>query len=117
MRAALITPEEACANDGPVSASCAARDRAELARRDLSAKTCARLFPDQEVMKTACVSSCRSYTSGDGQDCAFNYSRSLHAVAAEGPGASSFVGYLVLISALVCGACWALLRARRKARR
>ncbi|MGA2188834.1 MAG: hypothetical protein ABSH33_09900 [Steroidobacteraceae bacterium] len=68
-------------------------------------------------MKTACVSSCRSYTSGDGQDCAFNYSRSLHAVAAEGPGASSFVGYLVLISALVCGACWALLRARRKARR
>lgn len=112
----LVTPDEACTHDGPASAACAARDRAELARRDLSAKTCARLFPDAEVMQTACISSCRSYTSGDGQDCAFHYSRSLHEVAAEKPGSGAFVGSLVLVSAFVCGACWALLRARRKAR-
>jgi len=112
----LITPDEACTHDGPASPACAARDQAELARRDLSAKTCARLFPNQEVMQTACMSSCRSYTSGDGQDCAFNYSRSLHELAAEKPGSGAFVWSLVLVSAFVCGAGWVLLRAWRKAR-
>jgi hypothetical protein len=112
----LITPDEACTHDGPSSAACAARDEAEIARRDLSAKTCTRLFANQEVMQTACISSCRSYTSGDGQDCAFNYSRSLHEVAAEQPGSVAVVWYVILVSALVSGASWAVIRARRKAR-
>lgn len=110
-----MTLEEACTNDSASSAACIAKDEAELARRDLSVKTCARLFPDQEVLQTACASSCRSHTSGDGQECAFTYSRSLHDIAIERPGSSGF-GYLVLVSALVCGACWLALRARRKAR-
>lgn len=79
----LITLDEACTHDGPSSAACAARDGAELARNELLAKTCAQLFPNQDVMQTACILSCRSYKSGDGQDCAFNYSRSLHEVALE----------------------------------
>lgn len=112
----LITLDEACTHDGPSSAACAARDGAELARNELSAKTCAQLFPNQDVMQTACLLSCRSYKSGDGQDCAFNYSRSLHEVAVEKSGSSAFLGPLVLVSAFVCAACWALLRARRKAR-
>ncbi len=112
----LITPDEACAQDGPSSAACAARDSAEIARRALSMKTCARLFPNQQVMQTACISSCRSYTSGDGQDCAFSFSRSLRDVAVESSNSNMLYGSVAIVGALVCAVCWAVLSARRKSR-
>jgi hypothetical protein len=90
------------------------RDTREISRRDLSVKTCARLFPNQEVMQTACISSCRSPTAGDGQECAFSYSRSLHEVVVDQPGSAMMVTTITLFGALICGACWAVVRARRK---
>jgi hypothetical protein len=112
---ALIALGETCP-DGPASAACVARDEAENARRDLSAKTCTRLFSGQEVMQTACISSCRSHTSGDGQACAIAFLRSLQQVAAEKPGSGGLIWPVILLCALLGGAAWAALRGRRRAR-
>lgn len=112
----LITPDEACSREGSPSAACIVKEQQEIARREMSVNTCIRLFHDQEVMQSACISSCRSYTTGDGQECAFSFSRSLREVAVEQPGAAGVVWFVILMSALVCTACWAVMRARRKVR-
>ena len=112
----VVTPEEACAREGLSAAACAARDAEESARRTLSAKTCTRLFPEQEVMQTACISSCRSFTTGDGQDCAFNFSRSLREVTVEKQSHDTVYWFTGLFAALLCAVGWAVFSARRKSR-
>jgi hypothetical protein len=106
-----------CAGGDAASAACTLQVDRDSARRALSAKTCARLFPNQEVMQTACASSCRSFTSGDGQDCAFTFSRSLHEVALDRPDPHAFFWPVALIAVVIGTACWGLWSARHKFRR
>ncbi|MDP9064860.1 MAG: hypothetical protein M3O06_03220 [Pseudomonadota bacterium] len=113
----VVTQEEACARAGLSSSACAEANAQEIARRDLSIKTCARLFPGQEVMQTACQSSCRSVTSGNGQECAFTFAHSSRDVAVQRSGGiSGLTWVMILLAVVVVTAVAALLRNRLKRR-
>jgi len=110
----LVTPEAVCRHEGLSPAACRARDNAENAQREISAKICTQLFPHQRVLQSACTSSCSSHTSTDGQDCAFNYSRSLHYAAVTKVDAHLGFGSVLLICLAMGAAGYALLKAYKR---
>ena len=67
-------------------------------------------------MQTACIANCRSVTTGDGQDCAFNFSRSLREVSFERQSQDTVYWFTGIVAALLCAAGWAVFSARRKSR-
>jgi hypothetical protein len=112
----IISPDEACRRDNLSPTACAARNTEERAQREVSAKLCERLFPDELVLQTACKSNCLVYSAGDGQDCAFSFSRTARVIAPEKIEQHGLFWSLAITGALLFVACWVVLRARRKIR-
>jgi hypothetical protein len=111
----LSAREEACHDTEWPSAECAAKEPPDP-RLEISANVCARLFPHEYVMQAACKSSCAGGSGVDGQDCAFQFSRSLRDIPVDRPEAHAPVGPVVLLAALLCAACWAAIRIYRRTR-
>jgi hypothetical protein len=110
----LVTPEAVCRREGLSPAACVARDKAENAQREMSAKICTQLFPHQSVLQSACTSSCSSNASTDGQDCAFNYSRSLHYAADTKTDTHLGIGSVALIGIVMCALGFAMVKGYKR---
>jgi len=110
----LVTPEAVCRREGLSPAACVARDNAENAQRELSAKICTQLFPHQSVLQSACASSCSSHASVDGQDCAFSYSRSLHYAADTKTDSHMGMGSVALIAIVICALGFAAVKGYKR---
>lgn len=98
---ALKVPEQACWQNGRPTAACQEDDAKASARRDVAAKLCARLFPDQQVLQSACRSRCGGHTSGDPQECAFSFSRSTREITLQKPESHTFLWSVLFIGALL----------------
>jgi hypothetical protein len=78
---------------------------------------CARLFPDQEVMQTACRTGCtdHSYSSpGDAQECAFKFARASREVAPPPADDHTVLSSVVLILIMIPAAWFGYQRHRKR---
>jgi hypothetical protein len=91
----------------------------QLTPNEITKNLCARLFPDQEVMQTACRSRCSDHyyaSPGGGQECAFQFARTSREVAPPTVDDHSAIWSVVLILALIPTAWFAYRRYGNKQR-
>lgn len=110
-KCARFTPPATCQTLGTVDAP------APLTPSDKAKNLCARLFPDQEVMQTACRARCADhyYTSpGDAQECAFKFARTSREVAPPTVDDHTVLWSVVLILVLIPAVWFTYQRYRKK---
>lgn len=92
---------------------------APLTPNQITKNLCGRLFPDQEVMQTACRSRCSDHyyaSAGGGQECAFEFARTSREVAPPTADDHTVIWSLVFIVALIATAWFAYRRYGKKPR-
>lgn len=110
-KCARFTPPATCQALGTVDAP------VPLTPSDKAKNLCARLFPDQEVMQSACRSRCgdQYYSSPkDAQECAFKFARTSREVAPPTVDDHTVLWSVVLILVLIPAVWFAYQRFRKK---
>jgi hypothetical protein len=108
---ARFTPPAACQTLGTVDPP------VPLTPNETAKNLCARLFPDQEVMQSACRSRCADHyykSPGDAQECAFNFARTSREVAPPTVKEHTVLWAVVLILGLIAAAWFGYRRYRKK---
>ena len=88
-----------------------------LTPSDKAKNLCARLFPDQEVMQSACRSRCADHYysfPGDAQECAFKFAHTSREVAPPIVDDHTVLWSVVLILVVIPAAWFAYQRYRKK---
>ena len=103
-KCARFTPPATCQTLGTVDAP------VPLTPSETAKNLCARLFPDQEVMQSACRARCADHyfsSPGDAQECAFKFAHTSREVAPPRVADHTVVWSAVLVLVLVAVAGFA----------
>jgi len=108
------SPPATCQPQGTANSPAPAPIQApvQLTPNEITKNLCGRLFPDQEVLQTACRSHCSDHyyaSAGGGQECAFQFSRTAREVAPPTVDDHTMIWSVVLILALI-PAAWLTFR-------
>jgi hypothetical protein len=82
----------------------------QLTPNQITKNLCSRLFPDQEVLQTACRTRCSDHyyaSAGEGQECAFQFARTSREVVPPTVADHAVIWTVVLILVLIPAAWFA----------